>query len=278
MKLTKNFGRIIVIVLILTCLLGASSVLFSFGGGSSGGSSGNVNSNNNTYPSYGLGPVYDGSAGRISFLGDSITTYAGYSNSDKYNSALTANTAYYTSSKMRLEDTWWYQTLQELNMSLCVNNSCDASRVTETNDKPSGVERATNLHNGSMTPSSPHIIIIYMGTNDVGNGVDSEVFSESYSTMLSTIQKNYMGADVYCCTLLPESRTFGMLEEFATYNEIIRSSADKYGYKVIDFALELPDWDYTELTFDDNGLRVHPTAEGMRLMADVTVRAIKGDK
>lgn len=214
--------------------------------------------------------------GYISFLGDSITTYEGWSNNTDYNTTIGNNAVYYTSSKMGVTDTWWHQTANELDYGLCVNNSWSAGRVTDTKDGIlSGVERASNLHNDN-TNVKPDVIVVYLGTNDIGNGISSDDFNSSYAEMLNVIKSAYPEAEVYCCTLLPESRTEGMDSELAAYNEIIRDLTESAGYNVIDFYESITDWDYTTHTYDDNGLRVHPTANGMDKLAECVIETIKG--
>ncbi|MBQ8528697.1 MAG: SGNH/GDSL hydrolase family protein [Clostridia bacterium] len=210
----------------------------------------------------------------ISFLGDSITTYEGYSDSADYNSTLADNLTYYRAGSLDLDDTWWYQVVKGLRGKLCVNNSCSASRVTDT--KPglrSGVEGASQLHN--KNEQKPDIIIIYMGTNDIANGVPLEDFADAYKDMLDVIEGEYPKAEVYCCTLLPESRTAGKDDVLAGYNEIIRTQTTEHNYGIIDFYSELTEWNYMTHTNEDGALRVHPTAEGMEMLSRIALSSIE---
>lgn len=212
----------------------------------------------------------------ISFLGDSITTYEGYSNSANNNSTTAGNGVYYTASKLGVNETWWYQTMKATGMKLCVNNSWDGGRVTDT--KPgitSGIARASELHNDVLN-ITPDVIVVYIGTNDLANGINVSDFEIGYEEMLNVIDSEYPGADVYCCTILPESRNVNKADELISYNETIRNLADQHNAKIIDFATEITDWDYTVHTFVDGSLRVHPTAEGMSKLSDVAIREIKG--
>lgn len=211
----------------------------------------------------------------ISFLGDSITTYAGYSDNVSYNASLSGSKSYYKLSKMSVQGTWWYQSMTALGMKLCVNNSFSAGRVSErTSDIPSGVERSRQLHNASG--KTPDVIVVYLGTNDIGNGIELSVFETAYEEMLSNIATSYPKATVYCCTLLPEGRTEGKETELNEYNAVIRSSSEKVGFEIIDFYAEISDWDYMQHTFEDVDLRVHPNALGMDKLAACVISAIKG--
>ena len=261
---------------IVIFVLGLFAVISIFTGGSSENSS--TSGNKVKLPTLSVGSQLDDTEGMISFLGDSITTYSGYSNNTAYNSSIGGNGVYYTSSKMIVNETWWYQTAVALNMGLCVNNSWDGSRVTDTKATiPSGVERASELHNDN-TGKKPDVIVIYMGTNDVGNGIALETFEAAYTEMLNVVKTNYPTAEVYCCTLLPESRTEGRTEELEAYNDSIKTMTQNAGYTVIDFYGEISDWDYTSDTFVDGTLRVHPTAAGMDKLSKVAVQVIQANK
>lgn len=275
--MNRKTKSIIVTVVCVFLLLGACSMLVGITGNRNSGSNGTTPSNS-TLPTLTVGTKLDDSGGYISFLGDSITTYSGYSNNTAYNSTIGGNGVYYTSSKMSVVDTWWYQTAKALNMGLCVNNSWDGSRVTDTKATiPSGVERASQLHNDN-TGKKPNVIVIYMGTNDVGNGIALETFEAAYTEMLNIVKSNYPSADVYCCTLLPESRTEGRTEELEAYNNSIKTMTQNAGYTVIDFYGEISDWDYTSDTFVDGTLRVHPTAAGMDKLSRVAVQVIQANR
>ena len=231
---------------------------------------------NSKLPSSSIGSNLPVSGKLISFLGDSITTYEGWSNDSRTNGSIGENSVYYDESKMPVASTWWHQLTRKLGLSLCVNNSWNGGRVTEKAGTDSGVTRAGELHNDT-TGVEPHIIVVYMGTNDVANDVALEDFESAYSNMLNVIKVSYPDAKVYTCTILPESRTVNKAGEVANYNASIRSITRSYGYEVIDFASELSDWDYTTETFVDGTLRVHPTAAGMDRLTDCAYEVMKND-
>ena len=172
-----------------------------------------------------IGMQLDGRAGYISFLGDSITTFDGCSNSTEYNSTIGKAAPYYNSSKMHVTSTWWYKMAEAADMRLCVNNSWSARRVTDT--KPgitSGVAAASELDN-DIDGIVPDAIVIYLGTNDVANGISVSDFAVAYAEMLDIVKECYPRAKLYCCTILPESRTVGREAEVAEYNKTIRNLA-----------------------------------------------------
>ena len=211
----------------------------------------------------------------VSFLGDSITTFEHWSNNGNANSSISGNGFYYSSDDMSASDTWWFQVVKALELNLCVNNSWDGARVTDTKEGiPSGSERAVQLHN-DVSGIYPDIIVIYLGTNDLGNGISSSDFESAYSNMLRVIQTKYPAADVYCCTLLEESRNANNSTGLAEYNQLIRELAEDKGYGVIDFYQDIPGWNYLTDTINDGTLRVHPTAEAMKKLSECAISSIK---
>ena len=229
---------------------------------------------NGTCTAAGCSDVADYLGKNVSFLGDSITSYDGYTNNASYNTTLPQNGYYYSSSKLAVSSTWWHLTMSALNLNLCVNNSVDAGRVTNTKaNVTSGIDRAKNLHNDN-NGAKPDIIVIYLGTNDLANGIADYEFEAGYKLMLQNIRASYPEAEVFCCTLLPESRT-PSTKALVAYNDIIKSCAELYGYESIDLYSELSGWSYSKYTISDGTLRVHPTSAGMDLIGDAVIDAIK---
>ena len=107
----------------------------------------------------------------ISILGDSISTYEGYSNDSKANSTTKGHAVYYPkyeNSLLGYQSTYWGRLMTDLNMSLCVNNSWGGGRVmgkSATNYLDRMTYRATELDRDDGT--KPDVIISYMGINDV---------------------------------------------------------------------------------------------------------------
>ena len=226
----------------------------------------------------------------ISFLGDSITTYNGWSNSTSYNSNIGSNAVWYphstnTDAQFAVNQTWWYQAVEQLGYELCVNNSYSGANVLDSNTYNT---RAANLHN-TTTNISPDVVVIYMGINDcrnakaVGDYIGTEAppatpttFSEAYGKTIKTIQDKYAGVEIYCCTVLPDSRpqdTNATNEE--EFNAAIRAIANNMGATVIDlYALSgITEENVANYTVD-NGL--HPNEAGMDIITNVVVNAING--
>lgn len=232
----------------------------------------------------------------ISFMGDSITTYEGWNNNTSYNSTIGSNAVYYNSSKLdSVDKTYWKQTVDELDLNLCVNNSWSGSKVTTTSGDTSAgcMDRTSNLHNDNKK-INPDIIIVYIGINDFDANVtlgsyknvddiydkkndkyigDTTLFSEAYAMMIHKIINNYEDAKVYVCTLLPNNKNtnYSLLKD---YNEMIRQIANEFKCGIIDF------YEDSKITSDNftnymlDGL--HPNEKGHDLMtACINERLLK---
>lgn len=195
----------------------------------------------------------------VSILGDSVSTYAGFNPSGYsvfYDDGMTERNGIHT-----VYDTWWAKVNQYLNASLCVNNSYSGSKVTgKTFPSASCEERLVNLRTDE---DSPDIILIYIGFNDFGNGIEISAFEKAYKHMLMRIGRLYPDASVICATLMktcvrgdadwefPERYAGTAFEE---YNNAIRRCCQRENILLADLA--------------DTGLRYetldgsHPTADG----------------
>ncbi|WP_308618401.1 SGNH/GDSL hydrolase family protein [uncultured Enterococcus sp.] len=217
----------------------------------------------------------------ISFLGDSITTYAGWIPSQ--------NATYFPKNYMNdVNRAWWKQLIDKSNrgLELLVNNSWSGSRVTDTAGvESSGVDRATKLHTES---TDPDVIIVYIGINDFNNNIElgdydgttdvpeiTNKFSEAYAVMLDKISEQYPLAKVFCCTMpfnsrggFPRQNSFGLLE---IYNERIRRISKVFGCEVIDFD-EIGLNKNTASSLLGDGL--HPNEYGMDALAEKAIRVL----
>lgn len=234
------------------------------------------------------GNVISAYAGKkLSILGDSISTFAGYIPS--------GNTNFYTGSNCgvsSVNDTWWKKLIDALGMTLEMNNSWSGSRVTTTNGTDSaGVTRASNLG------TNPDVIIVYLGINDFnheipigtydGSGTFPTVtttFREAYAIMLNTILTTYPEAEVWVCTLpydekngdavFPEANGNDVL--LSTWNQAIRDMANLFGVKILEhskcgltyqnMSIYMGDWNIST----SNAL--HPNASGHSLIANNDIR------
>lgn len=231
----------------------------------------------------------------FSILGDSISTFRGY-NPESYHVFFPEY-----GDVAKVEDTWWYQMADDLNMKLLVNASSSGAMVagdsTGTDDPQCGCNEFRTSGLAGPEGVCPDRVVIYMGTNDLLSGIPLgdndgnraveegmvETFSDAYTLMLKKVQANYPSAEIYCCTLLPvgDYGTDTPYVEFVTdekltsadYSGMIASIARNRGLSVID----LSDCGVTvenlhEMTIDG----VHPTAAGMKCIAEAVERALGG--
>lgn len=224
-------------------------------------------------------PPYDGK--KLSILGDSISTYAGY--------IPDGNATYYPRGSITaVTDTWWYKLMDATGMTLNVNNSWSGSRVTTTN----GADSAGCMGRAEALGENPDVIILYMGINDFNNEVQlgsydgktaipegTTTFCEAYGVMLNKVLTAYPYAEVWVCTLpqcerngsesFPEVNGNGV--PLADFNDTIRTLANSFGVKLLDF-------NKCGLTYQTmptfNTDKLHPNKYGHSLMANYAIRTI----
>ena len=142
----------------------------------------------------------------FSVLGDSISTLEGYSEPK--------DAVFYDSEQKRLSgvltpgDTWWGKVIEALGGRLLVNNSWSGSTVCyhplyEVESYACSDGRTSALSRGGDTPS---VIMVHIGTNDWGAGLqisrygsaDLTLFSVAYGAMLKKLKDNYKNAEIWC--------------------------------------------------------------------------------
>jgi len=248
----------------------------------------------------------------ISILGDSVSSYAGYSNDTSVNTTLSQNapSSLYNPGKsafinISVDDTWWMQMINELDMNLLVCNTWAGSRVFGAKDTQprynAYVDRSVNLHanTGAKAGTNPDIIIAFIGLNDLFNNYSTfgsfeainfdtlitenngtyhyatpKTFAEAYAIMIHKMIKKYPDADIFCSNFLPESAvakkaTAAQLEHG---NDIVFKIADKFNLNKIDLynTIEIPKAYSASYTADG----IHPNAAGMDLFTDAFTKAL----
>ena len=208
---------------------------------------------------------------KLSILGDSISTYKGISNDETVHHDLFYN-PYFYKDPFPLEKTYWSLILKNLGMTLCVNNSWSGGNLSGQDNPDAGVNRANALARDDGT--RPDIIIVFMGINDFGRGVDVAVFSADYRKTLDVIQKQHPNAKV-CCVNLPD-RYPALKAQTELFNQEIDSAARAAGknFFVADlFGSCLNNEFYYNNTVDS----LHPDEDGMRYIAEVIQTAIEAN-
>lgn len=236
---------------------------------------------------------------KISILGDSISTYTDYSNNTKYNSTIGNNSVYYNDYRptrdpvhmsLSLEDTWWMQVINELELKLCVNNSWSGSRIFDYDESAGYSSRCENLHN-NHTGEQPDIILIYMGTNDFSflnvselgnsninydniNNINIMTSCTCYAIMLDKITKKYPNSKIYCMTLLPRLESE---RQPTLFNNDLKNIAKHYNCNVIDLeVLGKKIQSNYQYYIEDN--RVHPGKYGMDVISESVIQILKNNE
>ena len=209
---------------------------------------------------------------RISFIGDSISTFEGYSNNVKYNPTIGSNAVYYNGTRKGFADaneTWWLQTVQATGMELCVNNSWSGDRVTKR-----GIERAKQLHNAAG--AKPDVIVVYLGINDFRGGITESAFKTAYDKMIGGMKETYPEADVYLCTLVYTSNVSNPTvrpKNVEKFNAAIADLAAKYGAGVVDLYNGTGiTWKTVKDHMADGTL--HPNYKGMDAITECVLSAL----
>ena len=200
---------------------------------------------------------------KLSILGDSISTYKGVSNDDSANATIGGN-AYFYRPIFELSDTYWARLMENTGMTLCVNNSWSGGNLSGRGDATSGVNRARSLAHSNG--DKPDIIIVFMGINDVGRGIDPEVFREDYIETLRIIKDDYPEASVFCVNL-PDRDIF-LKKQTEIYNNNIEEAVSLSGdnFHVVDlFGSVLNNDYYYNNTLDG----LHPDRDGMRIISEI---------
>ena len=206
---------------------------------------------------------------RISILGDSISTYKGVSNNADANLTTFINPCKYAD-PFPLEKTYWMQVINTFGMTLCVNNSWSGGNLSGKDDESSGMNRAHQLANNNG--EKPEFIILFMGTNDLGRGVDPGIFESDYRATLSVIKENYPTA-VVCCINLPDRDIF-LKQRAEIFNQIIESAVNDAGnnFFLADLYHSRLNNDFYYMNTTDG---IHPDEDGMKIIAEIVENAIR---
>lgn len=209
----------------------------------------------------------------ISFLGDSITTYEGYSNDcTNTNSTICENRIYYKGYNhiQDVNDTWWKQTVNNTGLNLLVNNSFSGDRVVLK-----GQIRNQQLHDDTgEIIINPDIIVVYLGINDFIKNVPTDEFGLAYETMIVTMKSTYPNADIFLLNLLPNTTTLRPESELIEYNKYISFVADKFNATLVDINTQSEINIGTCNTHMADIKCLHPNKDGMTAMANIVTTSI----
>ncbi len=210
---------------------------------------------------------------RVSFIGDSISTFQGYSNNIEYNATIGKNSVYYKNDRNGFTDvneTWWMQTVKATGMELLVNNSWSGDRVTNR-----GIARAKQLHDNDGV--KPDVIVVYLGINDFRTGVTVREFKTAYDTMIGGMKEAYPEADVYLCDFVYSTGKMSKESirpmDVKKFNEVVSEIAAKHQASLVEF------FDGTGITWknvaEHMGDQVlHPNYKGMDVMTECVLASL----
>lgn len=206
---------------------------------------------------------------KISILGDSISTYQGFSN-DVFANATTFINPYFYKDPFPQERTYWMRLIDAFGLTLCVNNSWSGGNLSGKDDSTSGMNRAHQLSRDSG--EKPDFIIVFMGLNDLGRNVDAEIFASDYEKTLMIIKENYPSSTV-CCVNLPD-RDIYLRERAILFNMGIENAVKAAGEKffIADLFNSRLNGDFYYMNTTDG---LHPDEDGMRIIAEIIEEAIK---
>ena len=250
----------------------------------------------------------------ISILGDSISTYEGWSNNaTSYNSTIGGNQVYYNGSRSgvtSVDQTYWKQLIDQYGMTLCVNNSSSGSRVigkgnvSKTEDDQGYATRPYNLHDDTVTSNEsgeavyPDIITVYMGVNDLINSNGWSATTGTYESINWSTLIQQSGTDYTYATPTTVAEAYAIMihkitvtypdAEVLVFNlplcEDTQGKADLTVYN--DFIEKIVDrFDATLVDLYNSEMRgskynanssdgLHPKTTGHDLMTDLLVEAL----
>ena len=206
----------------------------------------------------------------FSVLGNSISTYKGYV-PDGY-------PCHYSSSNMKVQETWWMRFADLSGIPLNSNASWSGSTVSSALKSTDSWFFSDRRINDLSRNGIPRYIFILGGTNDwrsnkcaLGTSyttLNKATFSGAYSLLLNKLKKRYPYTDIICMSILPRTQGFYTPNDqgwtIHDGDSCIREIATMYGAQFIDMSgcgIDQPLTDYTE-----DGL--HPNAAGMKLVAE----------
>lgn len=205
---------------------------------------------------------------KVSILGDSVSTYDGYTDYG-------TNGNYYRDSNMPVEDTWWMGLLIDNNWSLGFNESLGGSCVERTSSSLPYMASDMRIEKLGRN-GDPDKIFIFGGLNDIlslGNttmgdyhnvsfGKD-DTFADAYYTMIKKIEARYPNAEITC--LIPYDTIWAVVypeieDKQKQVPEIISGICNQEGIKYIDLRDVGLDVD-TDMVQKD---LIHPNENGMK--------------
>lgn len=203
---------------------------------------------------------------KLSILGDSVSTFDGWSNNPQINSTLSANAVEYFGNNhgiSSVDETWWKQLADRTGMEILVNNSYSGDKVCNH-----AQQRSLQLHTNDG--ETPDVIMVFMGVNDVRGFCSVTNFRANYSQIVKNITRTYPDAEVYLLNMVY------YLYQSESICSVIESVADTYGCTYVDVRNNagINASNYTNYMAADESEKLHPNRLGMDLITDCVMEAM----
>lgn len=239
---------------------------------------------------------------RIAILGDSISTFDGFSPSGTTGYDGERYKSYYPRGDVRkVNNTWWYKVAVSLGIDPDNLSNCSWSGSCVTGDSSSTVNAFAGCSSRRITDLSyrgiPDLIICYISCNDwagnvpLGNWSTEDRFPEdgkistlreAYALMIHKIQVSFPESIIICLTNLddtkrdktpgwPSNNSKGVSVE--EWNRNIKEVSNALGCYTIDLQDAGIDYYNVSSLTVDNGL--HPNDKGMTLIANKASKEIQ---
>lgn len=197
----------------------------------------------------------------VSFLGDSITTYAeiipeGFP-------------TYYPCGDVNdISKTWWNIALNQAKLNLLMNNSYSGSYVSQGDMYGASEQRIALLSKDNIDPD---VVVIYMGTNDLTHNIKLTKFETMYTKMIERIKTIYDDVMIFVVTMPFNKYSTSFNAPRNEMNNAIINIATTYGLFVIDL-VPLITFDNA---YDYMYAGAHPNAAGMKVIGDEVGKHLK---
>ena len=208
---------------------------------------------------------------KISFLGDSISTF--YAEGSEMNSYYGGENEFfyprYSHSIKTVDLTWWCKLIKNNNMVLGVNNSWSGSQACGSGNSAGQSDYRINTINEN---GNPDIVIVYLGTNDLGS---SRTISDLESAITNIINKINAKCDtqIFLTTLGYTAYSGGSYTDAnrVLYNAKLRELATKFECGIVPLDEYVVDDNYM-IYLEDS---LHYNAKGANLLSLIAEKAIK---
>ncbi len=134
----------------------------------------------------------------------------------------------------------------------------NASIMGSTVARVEGADSASLRYKKDIMDFRSNVIVIFMGTNDVGTNVQLDVFEKNYTKIVSDLTLHSPSIKIFLVGILPRKDRDS--STIYNYNAIIKNIADNNNIQFIDTS----DW----LSSEDFADAIHPSGEGQKKLGE----------